>query len=359
MGFINSFGLAMFLIIGVPVGQAIDRRTNKVRPMNLATTMRIAVLVVLLTLLTTGSLSPILLVTAALLIGFADVVFTSAQSIIIPRLVHAKELRSAYSKLSVAGQSSSTTASFVGSLVVGIVGVAGLLVSSILGYLSSLLLQKPLRRVTDGSTDEATAKISYREGWKILRSTPALWILTCSTMMLNAGAMLGNTVLPVFLLRDLAISPAWYIAIGAIGAVRSIVGAAATPKVAALLGLKNIRLYCGIFGGLAVLLTAFCRQLPGSELLWVSMQSLLWNFLIATAAVAGNEVLPRTIEPQHMGQVGATQRTLTLGIMPITALLGGLLGIFVGTFWLLIIWSLLAIVSIIPILGRTELQSFD
>ena len=82
------------------------------------------------------------------------------------------------------------------------------------------------------------------------------------------------------------------------------------------------------------------------------MQELRWW-------VSGNEVLPRTIEPQHMGQVGATQRTLTLGIMPITALLGGLLGIFVGTFWLLIIWSLLAIVSIIPILGRTELRSFD
>lgn len=359
VGFINSFGLALFLIIGVPIGRAIDRRPDKVRPMHLATTLRIAVLVVLLVLLSTATLSPMHIVLAALLIGFADVVFTSAEAVIIPKLSDTEKLRSAYAKLSVAGQSSSTTASFISSLVVGILGVAGLLISSIFGYIFSLFLQKPLHRVAANSNDHAKDRTSYHQGWKILRSTPALWILTCSTMLLNAGVMLGNTVLPVFLLRDLGVSPTWFIGTGAIGAIGSIVGAAVTPKAVALLGLKNIRLYCGIIGGLAVLLTAFCRQLPGSELLWVSAQSLMWNLLISIAAVAGNDVLPRTVEPQHLGLVGAAQRTLILGIMPIAALLGGILGMYLGTFWLLIIWSTLSLASIIPLLGRTELHSFD
>ncbi|MGP9526852.1 hypothetical protein [Glutamicibacter sp. AOP5-A2-18] len=198
----------------------------------------------------------------------------------------------------------------------------------------------------------------FSDDFLTLRRTPALWSLTISSALINAGVMLGNTVLPVFLLRDLDIVPALFAALGIVSAVGAILGAALAPRLSAQFGLRTLRTAAAVLSIPAVAMAIACQQLPGHELIWLAAQSMSWSFLVAIASVAGAEVLPRIIPAETLASVGSAQRTITLGVMPVAALPGGALAGFTGPVLLLWMWALLDGCAALPILCTAELKAY-
>ncbi|PRA06836.1 hypothetical protein CQ019_05630 [Arthrobacter sp. MYb229] len=145
VGILNSIGLASFLLLGVPIGMLIDRLRNRHRAMRVATGARCLVLLGLFASLYAGWLSGAVVIGAAVVIGLADVVFTTAQSTVIPRLVQTERLKHAYSRLAIVNQTASTAAAATGSLTLGLLGMPGMIWAAICSYAGSVLFQRGIK----------------------------------------------------------------------------------------------------------------------------------------------------------------------------------------------------------------------
>lgn len=358
VGIINSIGLGAFLLLGMPIGMLLDRLRDRRRAMGISSFARFAALTGLTVLFFAGELSGPVIVGVAVIIGLADVVFTTAQGPVIQSLVPGDKLKAAYAQLTITNQGAGTTAAAAGSAVLGFLGLPGLLWSAIGAYAGSLMLQRgiPPKLVDENPSRRQSRK--FYDSFSTLRRNPALWSLTISSALINAGVMLGNTVLPVLLLADLGVAPALFAALGMVSAVGAIIGAGLAPGLSAKFGLRTLRAAAALLSMPAVAMAIACQQLPGHELIWLAAQSLSWSFLVSIAAVAGAEVLPRVIPAETLASVGAAQRTITLGVMPIAALLGGALAIITGPVVLLGLWAVLAGSAAFPIIRTAELDVY-
>lgn len=360
VGVLNSIGLGAFLLLGMPVGMLIARLRNRRRAMGVSTLARCLVLIGLTASYYAGWLSGAIVIVAAVVIGLADVVFTTAQSTIIPSVVVHENLKGAYSRLTIVNQTASTAAAATGSAALGLLGMPGMMWATICSYAGSVLLQCGIKPVPD-TTKRAKVRRgqgSFRDGFQTLHRIPALWALTLSGALTNAGVMLGNTVLPVFLLRELAIAPAAFAALGMVSALGAILGAGLSPRLSCRFGLKKLRIIAALLSIPSVTMAIACQQLLGPVLIWLVAQSLSWSFLVSVSAVAGAEVLPRSVPAGDLATVGSAQRTITLGIMPITALLGGAVAVLTGPIPLLCAWALLAGAAALPITRAKTLNAF-
>lgn len=360
VGVLNSIGLGAFLLLGMPIGIIIGRLRNRRRAMGVSTLARCLVLVGLTASYYAGWLSGAIVIVAAVVIGLADVAFTTAQSTIIPSVVPHESLKGAYSRLTIVNQTASTAAAATGSAALGLLGMPGMMWATICSYAGSVLLQRGIKPVPDTSKRDKVrqGQGNFREGFQTLHRIPALWALTLSGALTNAGVMLGNTVLPVFLLRDLGIAPAAFAGLGIVSAIGAILGAGRSPRLSSRFGLKKLRIMAALLSIPAVTMAIACQQLPGPELIWLAAQSLSWSFLVSVSAVAGAEVLPRSVPAEDLATVGSAQRTITLGIMPITALLGGAAAVLTGPIPLLCAWALLAGAAALPISRAKTLNAF-
>ncbi|MGP9526853.1 MFS transporter [Glutamicibacter sp. AOP5-A2-18] len=127
VGVINSIGLGAFLLLGMPIGMLIDRLRDRRRAMSVSSFVRLVALLVLAVSFATGWLTGTAVLAVAVVIGIADVVFTTAQGPVIQGLVPKEGLKLAYSRLTITDQSAGTTAAALGSSVLGLLGLPGLL----------------------------------------------------------------------------------------------------------------------------------------------------------------------------------------------------------------------------------------
>lgn len=356
VGVLNSLSLAGFLLLGIPVGTLIDRLVSKTAAMALSTLARVLALTTVAIFLVTGTLNGAVLLLAAMAIGVADVVFTTAETTVIPALVPQSRLKRAYSQLAVTSQSTSTIAALMGSIALGLAGAIGMLIGATSSYLLSLVVQRGVK--TRREPARPVSRAAYRlEGFQILMASPALTALTVSAALTNAGVMLGNTMLPVFVLSDLGISPAVFAAMGILSAAGAIAGSAAAPALTRRFGLRRLRVAAALLAGPAVLLAVLCRELPGHDIVWLTAQACLWNLLVSLSSVAGADVLPRVAPRESLASVSAAQRMVTLGIMPISAILGGIIASYTGTSFMMVVWAVLASLAALPLLKARVLDN--
>ncbi len=376
VGALNAVGIAAFVLLGVPIGTLVDRGRRPDTAMGAASLLRCLALLALAAAAFNGWLSAPLLAGAALLIGVADVVFTTAQTTLIPVVAGGRGLKHAYSRLAVTGQATSAGAAAGAGAGLALLGMPLVLAVTAAAYALSRLFQLGLPRSAGreslpeaGKGDapgtaqraregQGRRRAPGRQGFALLRHSPALRALTLSACLTNAAAMVGNTVLPVYVLGELALAPALYAVLGVFAAVGAVLGAAAAPRVSGRFGLRGTRSGAALLSVPAVLLVAACTWLPGPEMLWLALEFFLWSFLISVSAVAGSEVLPRTVPSGQLATVAAAQRSLTLGVMPPAALLAGFLAAWAGMVPVFCLWVLLAGTAAVPILRTAALRQF-
>ncbi|MCQ1953755.1 MFS transporter [Arthrobacter sp. zg-Y238] len=358
VGILNATGIAAFLLLGVSAGVIVDRIGKPLLAMGAASLLRCGVLLFLAGGVWQGWLSGTGLFAAAVLIGISDLLFTTAHSTVVPAVSGPQGMKRAYSRLAMVNQTTTAGGAAAAGTVLGLLGMPVLLLTGAAAYASSWLLQHGIRLPAAAPVPGRPARGRARRGFATLRCTPALRALTLSACLTNAGAMVGNTVLPVYLLRDLAVAPSAFAALGVLSAFGAVSGAAAAPYLSGRMGLRALRAGAALVSVPAVLLAVFCSILPGPDLVWLAGSTLAWGFLVALSGVAGTEVLPRTVPQNELATVGAAQRTLTLGVMPVAALLAGMAAAAAGTGPVLWVWALLAGLAALPVACTKSLAQF-
>ena len=357
VGLLHSSSLAMFLLLSLPLGHVGDRLSRPAWMMSLSTTVRMTVsaagLGAWLLGLLEGTTGLALLVAMMLVIGIADVAYTTGRGILVPRLVQADEIRSLIGTVQAAAQIGTVLSPL---LLAGLLTVAAppLAWTGVLAaYLVSLLTQRVLRG-QDAAPAGDRRHPRLREGVAHLLRERTLRRITLSNALSNSAAMAANTLLPVVALTLLDVSPAVFAALGGLGALTGVAGTASASAITGRLGLRRVRIMAALVTGAGVLpvllLVADVSPLPGPPSAWIGLCFALSGVCTSLAAVAGADLVPRLTPRAMLGAVAGAQRTVTMGSMPLAALVVGALGAGAGPFEAGVVWLALTVAAAVPVL---------
>lgn len=363
VGLLHSLGLGMFLVLSIPLGVLGDRISRPTAMMTTSTALRMAVIACGVLAWTLGGLEGTvgigILLGIMLIIGIADVTFTTGRSILVPRLVPADQIRPMMGTVQTAAQIGTVLAPVALTALLALAAPPLAWIGVVLTYLASLLTQSRLRG-HDRPADHASVprpragSPPFRAGISHLLAEPTLRRVTASSALYNAAVMAANTLLPVIALTELHLVPAVFAAIGGLGAIGGILGAASASRITARYGLRRVRITAALTMGsgvvLVLLLTTDAGFLPGPAALWIGVFYALSGFCTSVSAVAGADLIARLCPPEMLGAVAGAQRTATMGIMPVSALLIGLLGTLLGTTIATGAWLVLALAATVPCL---------
>ncbi|MCL2516603.1 MAG: MFS transporter [Microbacteriaceae bacterium] len=334
---IAALGNGAYLFLGVPAGVWADRMPAKrlLIAADLARFAAVATVPVAFALhaLTVGQLMAVAAVTSA-----ANVVFEVAHTTAVPTVVG----RGHVAEASAALQAADSTVNVVGP------GLAGWLIAATAGpvayvvtaamhlgsSVSAALLRSPAR--TGTAVQHPPFWASLRTGLAFVARTPLQRTFALAAATINFGAGFIAAAYALFVLRTLHLTAAQYGVILAIGAVGGILASLIGMRVRALLGEIRGQIICYALIPVAFAPAPLAPHLPVPPFVSLTVAEFLLNLLIVTSAISSSGVYPRITPPELFGRATAARRTITMGVLPLGTLLGGVLGSAFGytaTLW--------------------------
>lgn len=377
MGLLNALGTLAFLVLGIPIGVLVDRSPT-VRLLLVSGLLRAGLLGTIVLAWAVGGLTLLHLYVVAALAGTAAVVVETTQTAIVPRIVGTAGVSGLVSRLQSAESVIGLVVPAGAGAAVALTGAGRTLaIGAALTALAALVLLR-LRldpapagsapASTDpalgqsspvdpapgqsSSVDPAPGQSSWagalarfvheaREGWSTLRKRRTLWRLTLATMTVNLGLAVHSAVEVVLVLRTLDLGSASLgvlVSAGALGAlVGSVVAVPLSRRISVRAALRCSMLLLAPVAALTLLALADRER----ALAWLLVGSFVWGLVIVAYNVLIAGLVAELTPVSVLGRVAATRRTLTMGIVPIGSVLGGLLADRAGIAWAVTVWVLL------------------
>ncbi|USQ75261.1 MFS transporter [Ornithinimicrobium cryptoxanthini] len=351
MGVLNALGTLAFLVLGIPVGVIVDRSPT-VRLLLGSGVVRTLLLTSVVLAWSLDVLTMMHLYAVALLAGTAALVAETTQTAIVPRVVGTAGVSRLVSRLQSA---ESVITLVVPVLAGGLVALSGagvtLAVGATLTLLAALVvLRLPVQSVESTGSAEgepgaraALARFFHEAhlGWATLRSRPALWRLSLGTMSVNLGLAVYSAIEVVLVLRELDLGAATLGLIMSAGGVGGLLGSLVAVPLADRLGVPRV-----LRGSLLLLaptaaLTLVALLDRDRATAWLLAGTFLWGVVIVAYNVVNAGLTAELTPTELLGRVGATRRTLTMGIVPVGGVAGGLLADSAGMVTTVAAWIVL------------------
>ena len=341
-----------WLLIGLPAGAWVDRLPR--RPVMLACDL--AALLLFLSVpvaawldrLTVGHLFAV-----ALGAGTASVVFQTAYQVYLPSLLERDEVAEGNAKVQATEAAAQVGGPGVAGLMTQLAGAVNALLVDAASFLVSALClltirahEPHLRRARQHST----LRQEIGEGLRFVARDPYLRVLTLFSALSNIGLIGYQSILVVFLIREVGVSP------GTVG------GLVAATSVGGVLGAASATTSARRFGSARSLLAAEIGAAPFGLLIPLTTPgaglalTVTGGFVVSAGAAMGNVLkggFRQTYSPHGLlGRVTVSMQLVSYGTIPLGALLGGALGTAYGVrraMW--VIMSGLAMTGLILLIG--------
>jgi MFS family permease len=345
LGVVNAAGTIAFLLIGLPVGAWTDRWRRR-RILVISDFVRAALLATIPIAGWLGHLSITQLVVVSLLVGAARVCFDVGYQSYLPDLLGPERVLGGNAAMEAIRSTGQVAGPGLGGWLVGLAGAADVVAVQAGTSALSLLGIRHREAKADHHPGPARLRHQIGEGLHFVRGNRVLRGLVLASAIGNFAFAIGSSVVIIFLARDLRLSPALIGLITGGGSLAALAGAALTPRFARAIGsARVVWLPLAVSAPLA-LPGALAR--PG----WTT-----WLVLLGTAAAEFGQIVyaitsvslrQRLCPPRLLGRVNATTRFLIMGLFPVGALLGGVLGSAVGARVTLLASFGLVVASVIP-----------
>ncbi|MGO8949987.1 MAG: MFS transporter [Ktedonobacterales bacterium] len=332
VGILNAVGFAPFLFVTVYAGVWVDRRRR--RPILIAANLGRAVLlggIPVLALM--GRLQIGYLFIIWFLVGIGTVFFQLAYQSFLPSLVPARHLAEGNSKLS-ASESVAEIGGpgLAGVLLQVVIAPVALLVDALSFLVSavSLVRIKTPEPIHAASATQRNLWREIAEGFRMTFGDPRLRAFAGEAATYNLFWQIIATLFVLYAVRDLHMTPVLIGAVIAAGSAGGLLGALVTNWLAQRAGVGRIIVGGSLLSSVAPLAFPLARDGQAG-----SIALLLAAFFLSGCGVTAYNVhavsLRQAITPAHLlGRMNASYRTITYGVIPIGALLGGLLGQTLG-----------------------------
>jgi MFS family permease len=337
VGLLTAASTAAFLILGLPAGVWVDRmRRHWV--MIVADLGRVLALGSIPVAYALHALTMVQLIVVTLVTGILTVFFDVAYQSYLPSLVGREHLVEGNAKLTGSAQVAGVAGpSIAGGLVQAIGSSYAVAVDSVSFLVSALAVAgirtaEPKPEVPDGG--HASLRHDMAEGLRFVFTNPLLRAIACTTASSNLASGIAAAVEVVFLVRTVHASPAVIGLLFTLGGVGGVVGALVAGPLARRIGGARATIV-GIFTNVGALLIPLTQPRAGLFLFGVGM--LFVSFGAVVYNINQVSFRQRLCPDRLLGRMNATMRFVVWGVLPIGALIGGVLGTTIGlrpTLWI-------------------------
>ncbi|KQY21801.1 MFS transporter [Cellulomonas sp. Root485] len=312
-----------WLVCGLAAGVVVDRRDRKYTQV-VGLAARAVLLGVAVWLVASGQMTMPGLTVVVLLYGVTDVFVDLAGSALVPDLVPRSRLEAANGRTLAAQQ---VMSAFVGGPVAGALLVLGagwvLGVPAGLGVLALLLIATRIPgSYKHAAPQRRSATAEIREGVGFLVRHPVLRPLLVAGSVMN---MASTGYFAVFVLwmvgpgSRVGLEPAQYPLVIAVLAVGAVLGSVAAEPLGRRIPEVRLLLTSWLLQSLLMLVPVLVPTVPA-----ITAGIFLLGFLNTNGNVISQSMRQRMVAPGMLGRVGGASRTLAYGLMPVGAVLGGL-----------------------------------
>nr|WP_239081130.1 MFS transporter [Streptomyces coelicoflavus] len=341
MGVLEAAESAAVLLLGLSAGVWADRyeRRRIMLGANLARSVLVLSIPVLFWL---DLLSMAVLYVVVFLVGALSLLFDSAMSAYLPRLLPRSQLERANSWMEGSASVGMVAGPGLAGILVQIVSApVALLVDSAsylvsYGTLARLPKAPPSADPADEDGDGAGsvgggAEESHRaqvvKGLRVLLHDVYQRPMALAAAHFNIFHSMFFAVNVLFLLKVLDFSPGLLGATSMAGGVAGLVGASCTPLLTRRLGQGPALILVYVVPGLAAVLVPLSAGAGrAAAIVLVSVSTFVYTFAVVVNLVI-SDTIKQTLVPDHLlGRVTASTRFISWGVQPVGALLGGWLG---------------------------------
>jgi MFS family permease len=348
-GLISASGTVAFALIGLPAGAWVDRWPR--RPLLVASdVIRTLLLVSIPVAAWLGILTITQLVVVSLLSGFARVFFDVAYQSYLPAVVGQEGLLTGNSAMETVRATGQVAGPGLGGWLVAAAGAANVvLIQAVTFAVSALSLAAIRTRESAIPPREGRPRLraEIKEGLLFVARTPLLRATAITSAAGNFAFAVASAVSFLFMLRTVGLST---IAIGivlALGSLTVVAGAAWTPGLARRFGSARVIWLSLAVTGPVALLSPLAQRGWLTALLVIGMAAGEFGQIIY--AITNVTLRQRLCPPEILGRVNATMRFLMMGLFPLGALLGGVLGELVGLRPTLLLAGGIIVASTVPV----------
>ena len=338
VGLLNAAGVAAFLVVGLPAGAWIDRMRKR-HVMIWADAVRAVTLATVPVLWWLGWLDIWHLIVVALIIGIATVFFDVSYQSIVPSLVRGTQIAEANGKLESTQQLAGITGPAIGGWLIGILSAPLAVLATVGTYIASfiaLCFTRDTEVVAPRDEHEPLLR-SIGEGLRWVFGNRYLRRIVGTTGVSNLFSTISFTMLPIFILRDLGLSPEAMGVIFSLGAIGGLLGAVATPRIVRWIGEGRAIPVSAIGFSVIGLFLPVAALVPAAAFPLLVAQSFVASFTVLLYNIVQVSFRQRITPKRLLGRMNASVRFCVWGVMPLAALAAGGLGAWLGvvpTMWI-------------------------
>ncbi|MEU8174632.1 MFS transporter [Microbispora hainanensis] len=346
VGLLTAAEMVAFLLVGLPAGAWVDRMRR--RPVLVAAdAVRALALLSIPAAAMLGVLGLPQMYAVALVNGLCTVFFDVAHQSYLPSIVGREDLARGHGTLAANQSLAQLSGPGIGGWLVQALTAPIAVVADALSYAGSALLllgvradEKPGRHAGErdlrgrGAGGGARLWPEIAEGLLFVAGQPVLRRVAAvgALMMLTFG--LWSATVPLYMVREVGVSPGTYGMLLSAGAVGGVAGAWLAPRITARLGTG--RAMYGAAWAATVCVAPLALTAAGPRLLILPVALAASGVATTVFSVAQGAYRQSICPPHLLGRLSATMRFLMWGPMPLGGLLAGTLGQLAGVrvaFW--------------------------
>ncbi|MFY8003073.1 MAG: MFS transporter [Candidatus Nanopelagicaceae bacterium] len=327
IGALSALGLLPWLFFAIPIGAIVDR-VDRRKALVLGNSLRAVIALFIAFAVSQGFINIWLLLISVFFFGICEVLVDTTSQAVLPQILDKSNYERGNSRLQI---SEVIVSQFAGAPLSGLlyaVSIALPFFFSTTGFILAglLILLFPFEREINARKegDAGQAKLGLKGDIKFalnyLYQDKQIFSIVVITTLLGFFYSLSNAIAPLFILKELKVSPALFGVVLAIQGVGALAGSIAAPMVSKYLG-RGKALAINVF--FASLLVIFIGLSPNAYF-FVAV-SVLIGFTISVWNILLMSLYQSLIPPELYGRIHGARRTIVWGLMPIGALLGGVI----------------------------------
>ncbi len=332
MGLLGAAGSLPALLFGLVVGVWVDRVRR--RPLLIVSEVGRGLLLASIPLLAVLNLLHMsYLYVIAFLLGTLSLFFDIAITSFLPSLLPREQLLEGNSRLQISGSLASIAGpGLAGLLIQLITAPIAIMLDAVSYFISAFYLLFIRSAEAPRAALQGHRRLGHElvEGIRFVLREPSIRAMTIGSALGSLAFSIRGVVYIIFLTRELRVEPFWIgIIFGSVG-VASLLGAFAANHVARRIGPGPAVIFGTLLGLVDMALIPLAPTSPSFAIPFLIAAQVLGGIGGPIYSISQVSLRQALTPDQLLGRVNASRRFVVFGIGPIGALMGGLLGQWLG-----------------------------
>jgi MFS family permease len=283
--------------------------------------------------------------------GVLTVFFDVAYQSYLPSLVERSQLEEGNSKLEISRSGAQLAGPGFAGVLVGLVTAPVAILADAVSFLASATFLSRIKRdelLEARGVEEKRMAAEILEGLRFVARNPYLRPSMAYVAVFNFFAEVGGAILLVYAVRRLGLSPVTIGIVFAIGNVGFLAGAFLAPRVSARFGVGPTLIASAAVSGSVLFLVPLAP--PSQPIPFLIAEGLIIGFAIVLYNVTGISFFQAITPDRLLGRMNASRRFVVWGVIPLGAVVGGVLASAIGLRETLFVSAAGASVAFIPLL---------